>query len=255
MVKYAGILYGIIKVKYKNNFYPVLLDIKDYRAIKKLNKIFYVDLYGQVYCTHKYKNIEKKIYIHHVILALHNETYLNTKGHNKVKIYHANNIYLDNRFSNLTQTPPTKTKSRTIEIIDNNVTVSMLPKYVTYMRPNKTHGERFQVFFNGINWKSSSSKKLSLKYKLEQTKKFLRIILTIPAIRTEYHKEQNRQIIKTMRTYNAIVRKAGYVHIKQKINNTINNCKLLRYSATGLTNVEKDLLKKFVVDLDKLLNK
>ena len=77
---------------------------------------------------------------------------------------------------------------RTIVLEDNCVISDMIPPYVSYMKPNKTHGSRFIVKFDKITWKSNSSKKLSLAYKLEQTKKFLKLILTIPEIYENYYK-------------------------------------------------------------------
>jgi hypothetical protein len=248
VVRHAGSIYGIIKVKYKGNSYPVLLNGKDYHEIKNLNKTFHVDQFGQVYCTHLHNNIEKKIYIHHIVLAINDRKYL--KSPDKKVIYHMNHINLDNRLSNLTKIkPPNNTpKTRIIQIADANVTPDTIPKYVSYMKPNNTHGERFVVKFNNITWKSTGSKKLSLKYKLEQTKKFLRTILSSNKILKDlYFQEATKQEIDSVKTYNTIVRKAGYQHIKQKINKNTNN-KMLQYNAKGLSKEEKVLLNKFTID-------
>ena len=42
------------------------------------------------------------------------------------------------------------------------------------MKPNGSHGDRFMVEIGDVKWKTTSSKKLSLKYKLEEAKLFLR---------------------------------------------------------------------------------
>lgn len=251
-VKYKGANYGIIKVKYKGAYYPVLLDFKDYLNIKALQKQFVTDTYGRVYCTHKYKQIEKKIYIHRIIKALHDPKYSQT---GRIVIYHLNGVNLDNRLANLSHTEIKNPRRRIIIMNDPHVTPQMIPPYVSYMKPNKTHGARFSVVFNNIKWKCTSSKSLSLKFKLEQTKKFLRMLMLDPTIKQTYFKtaitdnQQSDQHL--LKTYYAVIRVAGYKHIKHVKSKPTNNMTILRYSATGLTNDEKKLLDDFVIDISK----
>lgn len=252
VIKYNNKIFGIIKVRYKKTFYPVLLDGKDYLEIRNLKKQFRVDQWGQVYCLHKYNNIEKKIYIHRLVMALHDKTYIKNTNNKKLRIYHLTNINLDNRYDNLSNIKTNNTyKTRTLKLEDPNVNPDMLPQYVSYMKPNKTHGSRFVVKFSNILWKSSSSTKLSLKFKLEQTKKFLRTILLIPEIQNMYYKTNNKiKEEELIKSYNTIVRRAGFIHIKQKINST-NKSRILKYDAKNLTKQEKTLLKNFIVNLAK----
>lgn len=261
-IKYKGNNYGIIKVWYKGSYYPILLDMEDYLDVKALQKKFITDTFGRVYCIHKYKQIKKKIYIHRIIKALHYPKY-SQKG--RMVIFHLNNINLDNRLENLRETEIKGPRKRIIVIDDPYVTPEMIPPFVSYMKPNKTHGSRFSVVFSDIKWKSTSSKNLSLKYKLEQTKKFLRIILSDTEIKQKYLKKTlindinsdksnftNEEIEqRLLKTYYAIVRKAGYRHIKRIENKPNNNMKLLRYSATGLSDEEKKLLEDFTIDISK----
>jgi len=254
-------LYGIIKVKYKGDLYPVLLNSKDFLTIRKYKKKFYVDKFGQVYCIHEDQGIEKKIYIHHIVVALNDPLYLQkinsaANTQKKIKLYHNNNIYLDNRFENLSYDKPKAVpKARIITFEDNIVTPSMLPLYVSYMKPNNTHGPRFIVKFDNISWKSSGSNKLSLKYKLEQTKKFLREILKCPEIYNSYYKTNNvKQENKSLNTYYTIVKRAGFTHIKRPQQHK-SNTQILRYDAKNLTIEEKKLIKNFVINVEKFKHK
>jgi len=261
VIKYNGQQYGIIKVWYKGYYYPILLDKFDYLEVKELQKKFVTDTYGRVFCVHKYRQIKKKIYIHRIIKALHDPKY-SQKG--RMVIFHLNNINLDNRLENLRETEIKGPRKRTIILNDEYVTPEMIPPFVSYMKPNKTHGSRFSVVFDNIKWKSTSSKNLSLKYKLEQTKKFLRIILLDTKIKQKYFKKtltNDANSDKTnstseeigqrlFKTYYIIVRMAGYRHIK-RIKNKSNSTMLLRYSAIGLSDEEKKLLEDFTVDISK----
>lgn len=250
LIKHNGIIYGIIPVRYNNNIYPVLLDGNDYLFIKDLKKKFYTDTFGHVYCIHNHKQIEKKIYIHRLVMALHDDKYAKKM---KVRIFHNNGINLDNRHSNLTIKETKKSKSRIVKLTDSNVTTKMLPPYVSYMKPNKTHGARFMVKFSTINWKSNSSVKLSLKFKLEQTKKFLRSILTNTNLANIYYKKNHELLTEeSIKSYYAIIKKAGYHHIKRDSSDKIKNShRILKYNASGLTNEEKTLLKNFIPNINK----
>ena len=62
----------------------------------------------------------------------------------------------------------TANKQGTIKL--KNLDVSKLPSFVWYLKPDSSHGERFQIDLGNIKWKSTSSDNLSINYKLEETK-------------------------------------------------------------------------------------
>ena len=65
-------------------------------------------------------------------------------------------------------------KARIINLKGGGINANNLPSFVWYLKPDSSHGERFMVKLDSINWKSPSSKDLSLRYKLESAKQFLR---------------------------------------------------------------------------------
>lgn len=95
------------------------------------------------------------------------------------KISHLDKLLLDNRRENLfigsSQKNMRKKKKRIVSLPpDSGISSDDLPSYVWYSRADKTHADRFVVKINDVVWKSTSSRKVSLKYKLEETKYFLR---------------------------------------------------------------------------------
>ncbi|ARF10620.1 hypothetical protein Hokovirus_2_147 [Hokovirus HKV1] len=229
--------YGILKVKYKGIIYPVVMDYLDYLFINKLKKKFKVDRTGNVYCIHVLDNVKKKILLHHILMAKKCKNFFNNK---KVIISHFNGINLDNRYNNLVYGEIKKHKKRTIII--PNIKSDLIPIHVNYMKQDKTHGERFCIKLNKFIWKSSSSKELSIHYKFEETKKFIRL-LKINCIRifNKYFIEYTNRFINSIKTYNTIIHKAKYNNIN--FNYKFNN--LIQPNIINLTDNEKLLLKKF----------
>ena len=179
-VLYNNIPYTVINVKYKNKDLPLLLDRDDFHIIQSLDPSLKCNKYGSVCFSHTFNNNTRDVFIHEIIMALKNR---DTNSRNKnSSILHINRIGLDNRRVNLIYDVKNKNinknikkKKRIITLPKNSgILPDELPTFVWYMKPNNYHGERFMVSIGDIKWKTTSKKNISLRYKLEQAKSFLR---------------------------------------------------------------------------------
>lgn len=171
--------YTISKLAYRGQEVPILLDSNIYDQIVELNKDWSISNNGFVYTTHNMikdnSKISKDVYLHEVVMQLGGNA-------SDRSILHINRLGIDNRQENLMYdtinkdiTKNLKKKARTITLPKSTgIKSNNIPSYVWYLRECDTHGERFGTDIGGIHWKSKSSKGLSLKYKLEETKKYLR---------------------------------------------------------------------------------
>jgi hypothetical protein len=254
-IRYKNTNYAVIPVHYKEHKLPTVIDWDDLPVIKKLNKNWKSNTYGFISCSHILDGELKEVFLHEVTMALKMKQN-NTKRADK-SILHVNRIGLDNRKENLIYdeidkdtNKNIKKKNRTITLpSDSGLSIDDLPTYVWYMKPNGSHGDRFMVEVGDIKWKTTSSKKLSLAYKLEEAKKYLRELASARSdlfedysMNGDYTKDGNA----LMNDYYNIVEKAGYSNIKRE-NPTKNTAEYLKPSA--ITRKEKILLNK-----QKLLN-
>jgi hypothetical protein len=237
--------YGIMKVKYKNKEHPVIMDWQDAEKIRELNKKWTLNEYGSVICHHKIKDKMCELYLHEIIMNF-------KTGGAKHKILHINKLGIDNRRENLEYDTKQKEinknlrkKERIIEFTkESGIKASNIPTYVWYLNPDKTHGERFMINIGDYSWKTSSSSKLSLRYKLEEAKKYLRNLKQInPKLFEDYsmNGELNKEGKKQMLIFNKIIKEAGYTNIKNfELNNITDS--FLKQKLNYLTPYEKSLL-------------
>jgi hypothetical protein len=161
-VRYKYKYYAVISVvKYNIQQNPIVLDWDNYKLIRNMKKKWKCDKTGMIYCYHKCNDISKKIFLHDIVVALYNKK-------NKKKIVHINNIGADNRYENLLIQDKIKykKKTRTMILHDNlvksNIKLDDIPSYICYMKPDKSHGDRFIVDVPGLkSWKTSSSNKIN----------------------------------------------------------------------------------------------
>jgi hypothetical protein len=231
--------YAVFQIKYKETNLPVVMDWNDFKIINKMKKRWRCNNSGFVSSSNNNSNTKKEVFLHELIMNLRNKKNINKS------IIHVNRVGLDNRTENLMYDLPNKEinkngkkKQRTIHLPESGINISKIPTYVWYMKADGTHGERFVVDIGDIKWKTTSSNHVSLKYKLEEAKLFLRHLFRSRSdlyeqycMNGDYTKEGK----ELLNTYYDIIHLAGYNHIK-------------RYIPENLTS---DLLKPSYSDLDE----
>lgn len=225
-VSYKGQYYAIMEVEHKDSIRPILLDYKDYKYIKDLNKNWKCNKNNFISCTHTYNDNTKEIFIHDIIMALKHKD--DGTERENYPIIHINNNGFDNRRENLIYdnndkdcNKNYKKKKRTIDMPKGSgITPEEIPTYIWYLKPNGSHGERFIVQIGDIKWKTTSSKNKSLRYKLEEAKKYLRDMKkSNPDIFDEYcmNGEYTKKGKELLDGYYKIVTKNGYDVDKYKM--------------------------------------
>ena len=128
---------------------------------------------------------------------------------------------MDNRKVNLrliTQTQQnynTKRRARVTVLPDNcGISTDDIPRNIYYMKPNGHHGDRFVVELKGlpdgdIEWKSTSSKSISLQEKLNQAKTKLHELYLLHNLHQE---DENVLKKKLAEEYNKILEMAIISH-------------------------------------------
>lgn len=241
--------YTIVGIKHSGNKLPILLDRSIYKNIKKLDKKWYINDKNHVYCLHGGNDLDYQVYLHDVVLRLkEGKKYIPGKP-----IIHINNIHFDNRYNNLSYDLPNKDfsknnrkKKRTINLRKQGINVNELPTYLWYLKPDTSHGSRFTVEIpNELSWRTTSSKKVSLKYKLEEAKKFLRYTKKIrPDIFKNYsmNGDMTEKGLQLYKEYVDIIKIANFTMNEPDIKNTDF---FLRENVDRLNDFEKYLLNKF----------
>jgi hypothetical protein len=237
--------YSIIKVPYKGNTIPIVLDTGIYNKIKNYDKNWLISPNGSVYTIQD----NKMLYLHEIVYILHHEK------KNRYPLVHLNKIGLDNRIENLIEDAKNKQikknlnkKTRTIEL--ENINVEKIPSFVWYLKEDKSHGERFQVDLGDLKWKTTSCDKLSLKYKLEEAKKFLRQYKERKPeefMKNSMNSDLNIHGISSKKDFYKIINRVG---LNYECNIDDNTSELLKPNEAGLSRIEKKLLKEFDIDSD-----
>jgi hypothetical protein len=235
--------YIVISIKYKKLILPVVLDYHIYLRIKNIidTNTFLSNDRGHIYTVYN-RNI---LYLHDIVLRLHK------KKINSLPIIHINKINMDCRIENLMFDNKNKEinknlnkKTRTIDLPkESNININDVPTFVWYVKPDDTHGERFMICIDNITWKSTSQKDLSLRYKLEETKRFLRNLkLSRPDIFKRYSLNGDLHVFgqKLKDDYYKIINKANFNYVFTK---SVNTDTLLKENLKNLSRNEILLLK------------
>ncbi|MBA42414.1 MAG: hypothetical protein CMF62_00205 [Magnetococcales bacterium] len=208
-----------MNLRYTGKNLPIVLEKEDFDYINKLNKNWKYHQAGLISCLHTHDDKTKEIFMHNIIMALKDRGDMKDNP-----VVHINKIGLDNRRENIIYDTQNKNfkknlkkKKRTIKLPeDSGIEPDEIPTYVWYLKENGSHGDRFAVEIGNLKWKTTSSKKMSLRYKLEQAKKYLR---DLKNNKPEYFYDfsMNGDLTKKgedlLKSYKLIVKKAGYLNI------------------------------------------
>jgi hypothetical protein len=99
-----------------------------------------------------------------------------------------------------------------------------------------------------IKWKSTGSKKVSLKYKLEETKKYLRYLKDTMGDNFDnfsMNGDLNSEGRSLLNSYLTISKMAGFANIKSDMSGTSNTDYYLKEDHKGMTDEEVQLLQIF----------
>lgn len=251
-IKYKNNSYTIFPIVCRTKIVPIIVDTKDFVYIKNLEKSWYINDSGAVVCHHTFKDQNMELYLHEIVMALKakdaGETIL------KIPIIHINRLSIDNRRENLMYDTVDKNinknmvKKKRIIILPkkSGINPDNIPTFVWYMKPDTTHGDRFMVTVGDISWKTSSSPKYSLKYKLEEAKKFLRALKILkPQLFDEYsmNGELNYDGKSLLNSFYNLVQQGGF-NVSKSNNNDLTD-KYLKEDLNNLTVDEIACLKSF----------
>jgi len=258
IVKYNNNEYIVCKLSLVGKTKLLVVDIDDFNKIKYLKWVYMTNGYvsTRIYINRK---LEIIIYIHKLIM----DDIKFTSDKTGKSVDHINRIPLDNRKENLRIINPSEQlfnqsrKARTVKLPNNcNIKSADIPRSVSFSKARGIGGEYFEVWlasFNNQNlrWSSARDKTLSLRFKLEQTKKYLRYLQN--KYPNEFNKrhietEYNDNEIKLIDSYNAIIKLSKFYDKNMEIK--YNQINYLKEDLTNLTETEIKLLNNINFDVN-----
>lgn len=242
--------YAVINAEYKGKKVPIIVDFHILSNLQMLNKSWIINERGAVMTQHRIGDREVDIYMHDLVMKL-----VNRENHRPTPIIHINRLGIDNRVENLRYdtydkdvNKNLKKKRRTIIFPKSEgIDVSKIPTYIWYLKSDASHGDRFVVDIGDVSWKTTGSNSVSLKYKLEEAKKYLRFLKrTRSDLFDEFsmNGDYNKEGISMLESFYDIAKKAGYTDLKE-IHKVKKTDIYLEEDTTKLTEFEKYLLEEF----------
>lgn len=175
-VSYNSMDYIVGTIQFKGDDIQFVIDKDDFDKIK--DKIWHFMSGNYISSGIIHDNKKKELYLHNVIM---NREGFPGKGITE-SVDHINRNGLDNRKENLriisqTQQNLNQYKKKRSVILPTGCPINAddIPKHIWYVRANGLHGDRFAIEFKteGLVWKSTSSKNISIQEKLKQAKEKL----------------------------------------------------------------------------------
>lgn len=200
-VEYHGKEYTIMKIKHNDIYVKAMIDTEDFITVKDYSWHYIANAYISHTVPHDGKR--KELYLHNMVMG---RIGFPGKG-SKESIDHISRNGLDNRKENLrlvtqsAQNINQKQKERRIELpADSGVTVDEIPKHVWYIKANGAHGDRFGIDLKteGIKWKTTSAKNVSLQNKLQSAKEQLeKYYLQFPYLNPHGENKETEDLLKS----------------------------------------------------------
>jgi hypothetical protein len=197
-VKYNQQEYVIATIQNKGVDVNFIVDKDDYEKIIKFSWHITANNYisATYYVWIDDKKIVKVLYLHNLIM---NRDAFNGKGQMET-VDHINRIGFDNRKENLriisqTEQNINQCKKKRNVILPEGFPINPndIPRHIWYVRANGLHGDRFAIEFKteGIVWKTTSSKAVSITDKLNEAKnKLLELYEIYPHLNPSKHENE-----------------------------------------------------------------
>jgi hypothetical protein len=182
-----------IEVKHDNKEYVVGILVSNGEAVpfvfdaddkdKVYGRSWHVSSNNYIASAEIHDGNRKQLFLHNLVS---NRLDFPGKGA-KETVDHINRIGFDNRKENLRivtqsqQNMNQTTRTRNITLPEGcEIVPEDIPRHIWYIKANGAHGNRFAIEFKteGLCWKTISSRKISLKEKLQQAKEKLQDLYT-----------------------------------------------------------------------------
>jgi hypothetical protein len=207
-IDYKEAEYTIMSIlKNGENYYSII----DYEDKEKVKKYSWHIASGYIGTAFIHDGKRKELYLHNLIM---NKLTFEGKGQIET-VDHINRNPLDNRKKNLRilsqseQNLNQKQKERKIELPEDcEIKSEDIPKHIWYIKANGSHCDRFGIDLKteNIKWKSSSSRKISLKEKLNIAKEQLQEYYKMYPYLDPKNEEKNKIIETLTNSFNDIIK-------------------------------------------------
>ncbi len=199
-ISYESKNYCIGTILSKGEEVKFIIDASDYERVSQYS--WHVTANTYISTTIQHDGKRKALYLHNFIM---NHDAFKGKGQTHT-IDHINRIGYDNRKDNLRyisqseQNINQKSKERKVILPDGcSITPDDIPRHIWYVKANGKHGDRFAIEFKteGIVWRTTSSKSVTIEAKLEMAKQRLTDLyilypyLNPDRINEEYNREKS----------------------------------------------------------------
>jgi len=260
-VKYNNKHYTVVKIKFKDDDILFVFDQHKLNTVLKYKKWYYRTSGGYISCSQYVNKIKKELYLHNLVVGK-----LTFEGKGQLtSIDHINRVGTDNRLENLREISQTnqnfnQRKRRRIAKLPENsgLDIQDIPKHIWYIKPHGNHGPRFCVELKYLPnvgkyvWKTTSSKKISLRVKLEQAKKHLRKMRKIYNEYFNRHRiligyNASQEMVDLVQSYNEILMLSGYECFESNLIDVPDLRDQLRKNYNDLTEKEIELVKNVKV--------